>query len=123
MEDSMTTAISIIQHLGCDMKTSWERRRITLPCSRSETGMQVWNSGGEDCRAMPCQVKPLTHDLEKRLVCCLIEEIRTKLGLELEPMPSFDRRLGSQSKPKKKVEFSVLSGLARLWKTWRVLPT
>jgi hypothetical protein len=120
MEDSMISSLAIIQQLGMEKKTSWESRRIALPCSKSNTGIQIWNSGGEDCRAMPCLVKPLTPALEKKLVCTLIEELRAKLALDLEPMPSFDRRVGSQSSAKKKVEF-LMVGSSNAKRTARAL--
>jgi hypothetical protein len=120
MEDTMITSCAVIQLLGSDTKTSWESKRLTLPCSKSSIGLQIWNSGGEDYRAMPCLVKPATPALENRLVCALIAELRTKLALDLDPMPSLDRKMGSQARPKKKVEYLIV-GSSNAKRTARAL--
>jgi hypothetical protein len=42
-----------------------ESRRYTLPAD-NPTGKRVWASGGTDCKAMPCRIKPLTHNMEMK---------------------------------------------------------
>jgi hypothetical protein len=96
----------------------WEGRRITLPCK--EKGKQAWFSGGKDSRAMPCTVRPLTISTEKRIISLIIGEIRSKLALDLDPTPCFERVVGTQSGPKKKTEYIVV-GSSNARRTAKIL--
>jgi hypothetical protein len=46
--------------------------------------------------------------MEMKVVISLIEELRSKMALDLDTTPSFDRSLGSQARPKKKSEFLLV---------------
>jgi hypothetical protein len=81
--------------------------KYVLPADNPR-GKRIWTSGGEDSRAMPCKIRPLTHNMEMKVVISLIEELRSKMALDLDTAPSFDRSLGSQTKPKKKSEFLLV---------------
>jgi hypothetical protein len=69
--------------------------RYVLPAN-NPMGKRVWTSGGEDSRAMPNKIRPLTHNMEMKVVISLIEELRSKLALDLDTAPSFDRSLGNR---------------------------
>jgi hypothetical protein len=106
LEESTISALATIKYLGTDNREDWEERRIALPCK--EGGKQAWSSGGKDSRAMPCSVRPLTVSLEKKVIGNIINEIRSKLALDLDPTPCHERTVGAQSKPKKKTQYVVV---------------
>jgi uncharacterized membrane protein YgcG len=118
LEESTISSLGTIKYLGSGSSRDWEGRRVTLPCK--EKGKQAWSSGGNDSRAMPCSVRPLTASTEKRIICKIIAEIRSKLALDLDPTPTFDRVVGAQSRPKKRTEYIVV-GSSNARRTSKVL--
>jgi hypothetical protein len=46
--------------------------------------------------------------MEMKVIIALIEELRGKMALDLDPAPSFDRTLGPQRKTKKKCELMIV---------------
>jgi hypothetical protein len=101
MEDSYRLMMEIMEDQAEGEKQIVETRRFTLPAN-NPSGKRVWVSGGNESKAMPCILKPATAHLETRLVKCLIGELRTKFGLDLEPNPRSDRAIGPQEKAKRK---------------------
>jgi hypothetical protein len=90
--------------------TSGEGNRVPEECRfRLPNGegvkKKVWSSGGKDGRAMPCRIKPLAVQDEKKLVNTIIEELRNLLALDLDPSPTLEMRLGIQSKTKVRVDY------------------
>jgi hypothetical protein len=62
----------------------------------------------------------MTRNKEKAYVTTLMEEIREKLALDLEPNPSLEKTMGPQSRPRRKLSYLVLGGsnAQRLSKAW-----
>jgi hypothetical protein len=63
-------------------------------------------------------MRMLANSLERRWVNTLIDELRVKLALDLEPIPTLERGMGLQSRPRRKVDFMVIgsSNAGRLTK-------
>jgi hypothetical protein len=104
LEDSHVAAQEMLIRLG-EGKQSLEPWRIRLP---GKDGKKVYSSGGEDSRAVPCNIKPLTHLNEKELITGMIRELRSKLALDLDPNPSFERGLGIQSRAKVRCNYLIV---------------
>jgi hypothetical protein len=83
-------------------KVQHESRRLTLPANNNPNGKRVWESGGQDSKAMPCIIKPATPSQETQMIACIVDELRVKFGLNLELNPSHDRSVGPKIKPKRK---------------------
>jgi hypothetical protein len=86
-------------------------QRYALPEKNVSDGKEwkrVWASGGKDCRALPCTVKPLTASMERKFATCLIDELRGKFALDLDRNPSLDKTLGQQVRPKRKVDVLIV---------------
>jgi hypothetical protein len=102
-------ARQILMEAGSCMST-WELIKLQLPCKIHPTGMRTWASGGEDAERLPAAVRPMTGSTERSYITTMIGEIREKLALDLEPHPSLEKTMGSQSRPKRKVSFMVVGG-------------
>jgi hypothetical protein len=92
LRDSHVVAMQIIMASG-------EGNRVPEECIfRLPNGegvkKKVWSSGGKDGRAMPCRIKPLAVQDEKKLVITIIEELRNLLALDLDPSPTLERGAG-----------------------------
>jgi hypothetical protein len=98
----------ILMELGRGEMSNIEMRRYALPVINSSQATRVWVSGGHDSRAVPCIISPLTHSMETKYVAGLVEEIRAKMALDLDPQPMVDRSLGEQAHPKSKVDILVV---------------
>jgi hypothetical protein len=46
--------------------------------------------------------------MEMKVIISLIEELRSKMALDLDTAPSFDRTMGSQTRPKKKSDYLMV---------------
>jgi hypothetical protein len=79
-----------------------------LPDKLAKCGQKAWNSGGEGSPKIPGELRMLASSLERKWLTSLIEEIRTKLALDLDPVPNLERGMGLQSKPKHKVDFMII---------------
>jgi hypothetical protein len=105
-EDGLTVSCLKLEELVNEMtdgrKATAEPRRLSLPAKNSPNGKQVWESGGKDSKAMPCIIKPATPSQESQMVVCLLDELRTKFGINLELKPIQDRNVGEKVKPKRK---------------------
>jgi hypothetical protein len=55
-------------------------------------------------------LRPLSIEHEKEYVESLIEDIRRRLALDLEPHPICERMVGPQSRPKQRVNYMVVGG-------------
>jgi hypothetical protein len=112
LEEAHKVAREVMTDQGEGTIKEMESRRYTLPAD-TPIGKRVWASGGTDCKAMPCRIKPLTHNMEMKTIISLIEELRGKLGMDLDTAPAFDRTLGNQTRPKKKCEY-LLVGCSKI---------
>jgi hypothetical protein len=65
---------------------------------------------------IPTLARAMSASQERKWVTTLVEEMRTKLALDLDPSPTLERGMGLQSKAKVKVDFLVVgsSNAARL---------
>jgi hypothetical protein len=81
-----------------------------LPNKTTRAGRKVWSSGGDNCESWPTKIKPTPVAVEKEYANVLIEEIKKRLSLDLEPHPVIERLVGSQSKPKRRTDFMVVGG-------------
>jgi hypothetical protein len=97
----------VLQDQGEGSAKYMNQSRYVLP-AKNPTGKRVWKSGGEDSRAMPCRIRPLTHNMEMKVIISLIEELRSKMALDLDTAPSFDRTMGNQTRPKKKSDYLMV---------------
>jgi hypothetical protein len=109
LEATAQKAKEIMLESGSNM-TTWELTRFQLPCRASPAGVKTWASGGEEANMLPAIISPLTRNKEKAYVTALIEEIREKHALDLEPHPSLEKTMGSQSRPRRKVTYMVVGG-------------
>jgi hypothetical protein len=107
LEEANKIAKGVMADLGDGSMRTPEARRYVLP-AKTQSGKRVWNSGGVESRAWPCKIRPLTHNMEMKVIIALIEELRGKMVLDLDPAPSFDRTLGPQRKAKKKCELMIV---------------
>jgi hypothetical protein len=109
MEETSKIARQIMMEAGSNLST-WELIKTQMPCKIHPTGMRTWASGGEDADRLPTAIRPLTGNTEKAYITTMIGEIRDKFALDLEPHPCFEKTMGSQSRPKRKVSFMVVGG-------------
>jgi hypothetical protein len=118
LDASMKLAREIIEEQGRDRRVV-EFRRMLLLDMQAKCGRKAWNSGGEGSSELPCELMPMSGEQERRWLTGLIDEIRTKLALDLDPVPNLERGMGLQSKPKRKVDFMIIgsSNAARLTKS------
>jgi hypothetical protein len=112
-------ARDIMQEIGSGTEREWEFRRLVLPSKVALSGKSVWSSGGPLSDKWPATLKPLSVTNERVYVTELIADVRMRLALDLEPHPVIDRLVGSQSEPKRRVDFMVVgsSNGRRLAKT------
>jgi hypothetical protein len=104
LEESYAAAQELLTRLG-EGQQSLEPWRIRLP---GKEGKKIYSSGGEECRAMPCSIKPPTLLNEIELITSMIKELRSKLALDLDPNPSFERGLGIQSRVKVRCNYLIV---------------
>jgi hypothetical protein len=108
LEDTMQLAATIIRENGEGVQSYLEPRHLRLP-SRDETKFKLWHSGGSTSPLpIPVSVIAMQQPEEERLVYKMIEEIRTKLAVDLDPNPTFERGLGGQERPKQARDFMVI---------------
>jgi hypothetical protein len=107
LEASYKNALEVLNEQGANTMAEREYRRVLLPDKNNNFGSKAWNSGGQDSQALPTELRQLTNNLERRWVNTLIE-LREKLALDLEPIPTLERGMGLQSKPLRKVDFMVI---------------
>jgi hypothetical protein len=99
-EETNNMVLDLLNEMADGEFATASSRRLTLPVNPS--GKRVWESGGNSSKALPCFLKPATQPQETRFVAKLIAELREKFGLNLDPQPSHDRKLGPQPKPRRK---------------------
>jgi hypothetical protein len=74
----------------------------------------VWSSGGTwlgettHAKVLPASIKPVMVAVETNIITCLLQELRTRLALDLDLNPTFERGLGLQSKIKQSVDYLVV---------------
>jgi hypothetical protein len=113
LEASFALAKYQLTETGEGEQTDLAMRRFRLPSPRGEEE-KLWFSGGvfrgssTTPIAIPAKVKPAPQKMENALVIEMIKELRSKLALDLDPSPAFERGLGLQSSPKKAVDFMVV---------------
>jgi hypothetical protein len=109
MEDTFTVAKLMLHDQGEGKQTNLEMKRCRLPGKDGTSNIWysggVWNGTGD---AIPEKVKPATQLQEEKIVKLLIDEIRSKLALDLDPSPTFERGLGLQTRTKQAVDFLII---------------
>jgi hypothetical protein len=108
MEDTFTLAKLLLHDSGEGKQKNLERRRYRLP---GRDGSNIWYSGGVwngTGDAIPEKIKPATQLQEEKIVRMLIDKIRSKLALDLDPSPTFERGLGLQTRTKQAVDFMIV---------------
>jgi hypothetical protein len=87
-----------------------------LPDRKALCGRKQWNSGGAGSNAIPSKLAALGSSNERQWLSSLIKEMRTKLAMDLDPVPNLERGMGLQSKPKRSVDYLIVgsSNAARL---------
>jgi hypothetical protein len=108
-EETSKMARKILMEANSNMSTL-ELVKLQLPCKIHPTSMWTWASGGYEDDWLPAAIRPMTGSTEKAYITTMIGEIREKLALDLEPHPSLEKTMGSQSRPKRKVSFMVVGG-------------
>jgi hypothetical protein len=92
LRNSFNTANDIMAEAGCDGTQAVFVTRYRLPTAgRTYT---TWISGGLSC--LPNKERPANEKAEQLLVTSLIAEIPVSLAVDLDPAPSFERRVGSK---------------------------
>jgi hypothetical protein len=104
LETTSLMARCIVLELGEGEQPELPVTRYALPANDAMKGKRVWASGGQDSRALPCIVKPLPISMEKKYAAGITAELRGKLGLDLDKEPLVDRSMGTQNRPKRKVD-------------------
>jgi hypothetical protein len=101
--------------LGDGQQLNIEPRRTRLPSHYKKEGeMKVWSSGGAwigepaHAKVLPDVIRPATTAVETNIITCLLQELRSKLTLDLDPSPTYERGLGNQSKIKQSVDYLVV---------------
>jgi hypothetical protein len=87
LDASMKLARDIIEEQGRDRRVV-EFRRMLLPDMQAKCGRKAWNSGGEGSSELPGELMPMTSEQERRWLSGIIDEIRSKLALDLDPVPT-----------------------------------
>jgi hypothetical protein len=106
LEESMKIALKVITTDGEDFTNGLEERRVRLPNSTGKK-QEFWNSGGPDVK-IPTKVRPTSTFKEKELVAAIISEIRSKLAINLDPSPTFERGLGLQVRSMVSVDYMLV---------------
>jgi hypothetical protein len=106
LEDSFKCAATILRNSGSGTQTEVEDRRYRLPDIAS--GTAIWHSSLEENTELPEKIRPLTVDNERKLFAAIITELRQKMALDLDPIPTHERGIGLQARPKKKVDFLLV---------------
>jgi hypothetical protein len=105
LEDSHAMAVQMLIKSGVGVQNHLEDRRYRLP-SRGGEGSSVWHSG--KMTNLPVTINPATTVMEKELVEKIIQELRGKLALALDPSPAFERGLGLQASSRRKVNYLIV---------------
>jgi hypothetical protein len=107
-----TTALvrELLNDQGSGSKQAKEFRRVLLPDKGTTNGKKAWNSGGYFSPELPTIIRAMTTSMEKKWMTSLVDEIRTKLALDLDPNPTLERGMGLQSRANRKVDFLVVGG-------------
>jgi hypothetical protein len=108
MEESHRVAAEILSESGTSSGLEWEERRYRLPSKHGDSVKKIWCSKPLTEDKIPLKVRPLSSSNEMLLITTIIAELRQRLALDLDPSPSFDRGLGIQSMPKKKIEYLLV---------------
>jgi hypothetical protein len=116
LDASLKAAREILMEQGTGSKETREFRRVLLPDMYTVSKRKPWSSGGMNSIPIPTVARAMTASQEKKWVSTLIEELREKLALDLDPSPTLERGMGLQSKAKRKGDFLVVgsSNAARL---------
>jgi hypothetical protein len=83
---------------GEGYQTNLEPRRYRLPSKDNED--KLWHSGGkwqgpvDRNTAIPERINPSGQHAEVKVVSTLLKELRSKLALDMDPSPTFERGLG-----------------------------
>jgi hypothetical protein len=110
LAESTNTALDLIRRSGEGSQTFMEPKRMRLP-ARNKSGTSTWHSGGSwvnnNSGPLLYGATALQQPEEKRLITDMINKIRDKLAIALDPSPAFERGLGGQEKPKQSIDFVV----------------
>jgi hypothetical protein len=99
-EETNNMVLDLLNEMADGDLSTVTSRRVTLPAHPNRK--RVWERGGNSSKALPCFLKSATQPQETRFVARLIAELRDKFGLNLDPLPSHDQKLGPQAKPRRK---------------------
>jgi hypothetical protein len=111
MEKSFETAKEILVETGVDRQPYLEVKRMRLRAHHSNAATMLWHSSGQADgfnNTLPKTIKPINQPKEEKLILTLLEELRSKLALDLDTNPAIERGLGPQSRVKKAVDFLVV---------------
>jgi hypothetical protein len=112
LEDSFEEAMKQLRRTGTGAQGDLEPRQLRLPAAGG--GEKLWFSGGQyrgsttATAVVPDTIKPASQTVEIEVVKTMIAELRTKLALDLDPSPAYERGLGLQTSTKKAVDFLVV---------------
>jgi hypothetical protein len=108
LEDSIKVPVDILKKCGEGRQPYLEPRRMRLP-AREEGKFKLWHSGGSTPEyPLPISITAMEQPEEVLLVASMLEELRSKLAVNLDPSPSFERGLGGQVRPKQARDFLVI---------------
>jgi hypothetical protein len=114
MEETFAAAKIIMQETGVGEQLYMEAKRMRLPASYKNNEKMLWHSEyraeGENIihEKLPHTITAMLQPKEEKLVLTLLEELRSKLALDLDTSPAFERGLGQPSKAKLAVDFLVI---------------
>ncbi len=88
---------------------SGAERKIFLPCSTKNPRKRVFFSPGT-VRPLPDCIAPADPDTEKTIVFALIAELNKTFGLQLDPYPSLERGVVTQTEKNASERYIVVGG-------------
>jgi hypothetical protein len=101
LEESQLRAKCILLEMGEGEQEIPAVMRYALPVKNRAKDTRVWASGGQESQAMPDKVKALTANMECEYVKGMA---RARMGIDLEANPIVERTMGTQMRPKRKVD-------------------
>jgi hypothetical protein len=106
LENGHKAALRAMKEMGKGSQAPAPRMRIRLPGKKNTLqGKSIWEIGGE--AGFPSKVMPANDRTETQLMKTIIAEIRSRMALDLDPSPTFERGLGRQVTIGRKVHYLV----------------
>jgi hypothetical protein len=110
MKESVARGYKLLEDATEDRQGDY-RRRMRLPASLSPAdGKKCWEMGGFNLKK---RLTPASPEKEAEVVLALLNEVRSKMAIDLDPTPSFDRKVntGQTTSARQKKLYLVVGGI------------